>query len=181
MTTLDLATTTRQAADHYRHLHDDVERITGSRRGASEADDPSAPPLVEVMPRVSIAPWGTEPAASADLVSERVLGEGGMGVVLLLLRCLAGAMANRAGRVLIAMPFMAQGGALVSLWVGSRLGLSPSAPTVFALLVVSATTLAETVASASWPAHAFDIAALACGCACVEVALFFRAFARAEV
>lgn len=116
--------------------------------------------------------------------------------VLLLLRCPTGAMANRAGRVLIAMPFTAQAGALVSLWVGSRLGLSPGASTAFALLVVSAvfaamaasfrrrlfvvaaTTLLATFASALWPARAFDIAALACGCACVEVALFFRALAR---
>ncbi len=104
-------------------------------------------------------------------------------------------LANRAGRRLTAMPFVALAGAFVSLWMGDRLDLPASASVltgllvtsaVFSamglafdrrLLVVSGTTLLATMIGAAFPAHVFDVAAVAAVAglgASLQVALLFR-------
>ncbi len=133
------------------------------------------------------------------------LTHGSLAVVLAAVSALAAAatwrwrkvfLANRVGRELIAMPFVALAGALASLWVGAQLGLSAGASAVMGMLaaatvfgamavtidrrlfVVSATVLGATLAGAALPARALDVVTLAALCASVEVALLFRAIAK---
>lgn len=105
-------------------------------------------------------------------------------------------LANRAGRELIAMPFVALGGALVSLGFGAWAGLSVGVSAVMGLFVVtvalasmgvtldrrlfaaSATTLVAAVASALYPARVLDVVAAAGLCASLQVAVLFRSIAR---
>jgi serine/threonine-protein kinase len=107
-------------------------------------------------------------------------------------------LANRAGRELIAMPFVALGGALVSLAFGAWAGLSVGVSAVMGLFVVtvalasmgvtldrrlfavSATTLVAAALSALYPAHVLDVVAAAGLCASLQVAVLFRTIAREQ-